>query len=78
MADTFERAPIEGDVNRAPTLVGGFGAMTTLSISCVAARIYTRFRLLRMPAMDDAVILFSIVGAVHQEEAHGNAHLYRF
>lgn len=57
-------APTQGDVTRAPTLIGVFGAMTTVSILCVAARFYTRLRLLRMLAMDDAVIVFSIVCSI--------------
>ena len=51
-----------GGEDRAPTILGVFASLTTVSILCVVARLYTRFRLLRAPGADDAVILISIVG----------------
>ena len=56
-------------------MIGIFGAMTLLSILCAAARIYTRVRLLRMPGMDDAVIVFTVVGVLQPKQANLNAYL---
>ena len=61
MADSLAPPPPGGDATRAPTLIGVFAAMIVLSVLCAAARIYTRFHLLRLPGVDDAVIVFSIV-----------------
>ncbi len=61
MAEFAGPAPIGGDATRAPTIIGVYCAMTSLSILCTAARLYTRFRLVRSPGMDDAVIVLSLV-----------------
>lgn len=61
MATSAGPAPVGGDQTRAPTIIGVYSVMTSLSIICVAARLYTRFRLTRNPGMDDAVIVLSMV-----------------
>ena len=78
MADSLGPPPPGGDATRAPTMIGVFGAMTLLSILCAAARIYTRVRLLRLPGMDDAVIVFTIVGVLHLKQASLNAYLLSY
>lgn len=60
MAEATGPAPVGGDQTRAPMIIGVYSAMTGLSILCVAARLYTRFRLIRSPGMDDAVIVLSM------------------
>ena len=69
MASPHELLPMGHAGNRAPTIIGVFAAMTALSILCVAARIYTRFRLLRTPGMDDLVIILSVVCILHKTKA---------
>lgn len=64
MSDSLGPPPKGGDANRAPTMLGVFGALGLLSVLCAAARIYTRIRLLRVPGVDDAVILFCAVSRV--------------
>ena len=59
-------------------MIGVFGAMTLLSILCAAARIYTRVRLLRMPGMNDAVIVFTTVGILQPKQASLNAYLLSY
>ena len=61
MAEAAGPAPIGGDQTRAPMIIGVYSALTSLSILCVAARLYTRFRLIRSPGTDDAVIVLSMV-----------------
>ncbi len=53
--------PAGGNATRIPTMIGVSAGLATLSILCTAGRIYTRFRLLRMPGLDDVVVLVSIV-----------------
>ena len=65
--------PVGGDVNQAPTLIGVFGAMIGLSILCAAARVYTRFHLVRSPGTDDAVIVLCIVRILHQQITNLNS-----
>lgn len=69
MASPHELLPMRHAGNRAPTIIGMFAAMTALSILCAAARIYTRFRLLRTPGMDDLVIILSVVCILHKIKA---------
>lgn len=61
MAEAAGSPPPGGDVTRAPTIIGVYCALTSVSITCVAARLYTRFHLLRSPGKDDAVIVLSMV-----------------
>lgn len=61
MAEVAGPAPEGGDETRAPTMIGVYSAMTGLAMLCVAARLYTRFRLLRSPGKDDVVIVLSMV-----------------
>ena len=61
MAESAGPPPVGGDQTRAPTIIGVYCALTTLSLGCVAARLYTRFRLLRSPGKDDVVIMISMV-----------------
>lgn len=61
MAEAALSPPVGGDKTRAPTIIGLYSALTSVSLACVAARLYTRFRLLRSPGLDDAVILISMV-----------------
>lgn len=69
MASPHALLPMRHAENKAPTIIGVFAAMTALSILCAAARIYTRFRLLRTPGMDDLVIVLSVVGTLHKMKA---------
>lgn len=64
MADAVGPPPAGGDATRAPTLIGVFGALLSVSIICTTARIYTRIHLLRMPGMDDAIIVLSIASVL--------------
>ena len=49
MAEAAGLPPAGGDETRAPTIIGVYCTLTAISIACVAARLYTRFRLLRSP-----------------------------
>ena len=64
MAETGGQAPPGGDETRAPIIIGVLCGMTTLSLASGGVRLYTRFRLLRSPGWDDAVIVLSLVWIV--------------
>lgn len=53
----------DGDVSRAPTLIGVFVTMTSIAMLCLAARLYTRFRILKKPGADDLVLTVNMVNS---------------
>ena len=61
MAEAARSPPSGGDETRVPTIIGVYCALTSVSLACVAARLYTRFHLLRSPGKDDAVTVLSMV-----------------
>jgi len=75
MAEAAGLPPAGGDETRAPTIIGVYCTLTTISIACVAARLYTRFRLLRSPGPDDAVIVVSMV-SISDIRLHVNHHVH--
>ena len=78
MSDSLGPPPKGGDVNRAPLMLGVTGALGLVSVSCAAARLYTRIRLLRAPGFDDAVILFCAVSDVPPKKGERFTHLLRY
>lgn len=72
MAEANGSPPPGGDETRAPTIIGVYSTMTAVSLTCVAARLYTRLRLLRSPGWDDAVIVISMVSTITLLTFSGN------
>lgn len=61
MAEQVHHSPEWYTQDRRPTLLGVFWVLATLSTLCTLARLYARFRLVRSPGWDDAVVAFSMV-----------------
>lgn len=61
MAEPLGPPPAGGDETKAPELVAVFWVLKTISILCVAARLFTRIRLLRSAGLDNVVIVISLV-----------------
>lgn len=47
--------------DRRPTILGVFWVLSAIATTCTFARLYTRFRLIRAPGWDDAVVGFSML-----------------
>ena len=50
-----------GDVTRAPLLDGVDWSMTGLTLIFVVCRLFSRYRIIRKPGLDDFVVTISIV-----------------
>lgn len=53
--------PSEGDQNRGPQLLAVIWIFTILALVVVSLKLYTRFRILREPGLDDAFTAVSVV-----------------
>ena len=59
--------PPGGDVNRAPLLEGVDWSMTGLALIFVVCRLFSRYRIIRKPGLDDFVITISIVSNINSK-----------
>lgn len=53
--------PPGGDQNKGPTLLAVSWTFTSIAIAVVGLKLYTRFRILREPALDDFFTVLSVV-----------------
>ena len=56
--------PLGGDVTRAPLLYGVDWSMTGLALIFVVCRLFSRYRIIRKPGLDDFIITISIVSKI--------------